>query len=330
MVAKTPKRLQGKFTINNQNPNEEHMLIAIRDITEIERERSEISTTMRKNITIKSSIDIQTKFVCCDTVKIKEVFLNLMSNAIKYTPEGGTVLIDTKEIPSHLEGYAIIQTTISDSGIGMSPEFLKVIFDEFSREHHSEKNRIEGTGLGMSIVKHLVNLMNGSIDVKSELGKGTSFIVTLPHRKAHESDIHQIVKSEISKDLFQGKKILLAEDNDLNAEITVELLKEYGFEFERARDGVECVDMLLKSKPHVFDFILMDIQMPNMDGYKATKLIRNFKDEKRNIPIFAMTANAFEEDKKNALKVGMNAHFAKPLQVLEMVNTMKDFLKEKV
>ena len=282
----------------------------------------------KKKIQFISSIDSQTPYIYCDVLKVEEIFFNLLSNAYKYTPEGGTITMRVKELPCDRPGYICMRTTISDTGIGMSETYLPILFDEFSRERNSMGNRIEGTGLGMSIVKKLVDLMKGTIAVESSIGKGTTFTVTLFHRIAAEKDLRQEYETRADITQFAGKRILLAEDNDLNAEIAMELLKEQGFLVERVKDGVECVNALQKAEPGYFELILMDVQMPNLDGYQATRKIRACKDiEKRDIPIIAMTANAFEEDRKNALASGMNDHLAKPIDVGELVKKLAGILE---
>ena len=198
---------------------------------------------------------------------------------------------------------------------------------KFSREHNTTDNKIEGTGLGMPIVKHLVELLGGTIEVQSEKGVGTTVIVTLPHRIAERSNLVMHAGVELDPKLFQGKRILLAEDNELNAEIAIEILQEAGFVIELAEDGQICVDMLNKASSGYYDLILMDIQMPNMNGYDATRTIRSLKDsEKANIPILAMTANAFEEDKREAYRCGMNGHLAKPIQLEKLYEIMLKYL----
>ena len=193
-------------------------------------------------------------------------------NALKYTPEGGTVTMDLTELPSDRPGYALYQTVVTDTGIGMSEDFLPHIFEEFTRERSSTESRVSGTGLGMPIVKNLVDLMQGTIAVESQIGKGTKFTITLPHRIADENDACQSVEKaqEYQDGYFSGKWILLAEDNELNAEIAIAIPEEAGFAVERAEDGILCVGMLEKAASGYYDLILMDIQMPNMDGYKAT------------------------------------------------------------
>lgn len=279
-----------------------------------------------KNIEFTHVWDVQTKYIFADKVKLKEIFLNIVSNAYKYTPEGGKVYFARKEIPCDREGYALMETVISDTGIGMSKEYLPKLFDEFSREKHGADNKIQGTGLGMPIVKRLVDLMGGTISVESELGKGTTLVITIPHRIAHVEDMERDEVAVVDTKQFEGKRILLAEDNDFNAEIAKEILQGIGFSVERAEDGIICVDMLQKSEPNYYDLIFMDIQMPNMNGYKATQIIRRMDDSyRRDIPIVAMTANAFEEDREQAFAAGMNGHLSKPInmnKLLEMLTTI--------
>lgn len=280
-----------------------------------------------KNITFTQNFNITTPYICLDVTKLNQVFLNLISNAYKYTDEGGTITVDYQEIPSDRPGYIVVRTTITDNGRGMSPEYLETIFDEFSRENISSGNIIQGTGLGMSIVKKLVTLLDGTIEVESELGKGTKFIVTLPHRIASGADKRNAEPAALNMQVFKDKRILLAEDNDLNAEIAIEILQAAGFKVQRAADGAICLDMLSKASSDYYDLILMDIQMPNMDGYEATAHIRMMDDPyKSRIPIFAMTANAFEEDKRNAINAGMNGHIAKPINVQMLLKTLAETL----
>ncbi len=280
----------------------------------------------QKNIEFTYSVDVHTKYIYGDVVQLRKIWLNIVSNAYKYTPEGGTISISTIELPCDVSGYAKIQTTFTDTGIGMSKEYQDVIFEEFSREQTSTESHIQGTGLGMSIVKKLVDLMGGSITVESQLGKGSKFQVTFMHKVGANPDIKS---SENQKNIdyqkFKGKRILLAEDNELNAEIAMTILSEAGFEVARAEDGVVCVDMLQKASCGYYDLILMDVQMPNMDGYKATRTIRSMKDPCRNkIPIIAMTANAFDEDKKNAFDAGMDGHIAKPISIPVLMQTLAE------
>ena len=268
--------------------------------------------------------------VYCDPTKMREVFMNLLSNAYKYTKPGGKVHVRLRELPSNREGYAFFETSVSDTGIGMSAEYLAHIFEEFSRENTSTANKIEGTGLGMPIVKRLVELMGGTIRVSSEKGVGTTFVVVLPHRIADEPENVEPEDVEADGAVFEGKRILLAEDNDLNAEIAEEILTSAGFMIERAEDGAICYEKIVSSETGYYDLVLMDIQMPNMDGYQATKAIRGLADkEKANIPIIAMTANAFEEDRSKAVNVGMNGHIAKPIDVTELLRELAKVLAHK-
>ena len=268
--------------------------------------------------------------VLCDETKLREVFLNILSNALKYTPSGGKVTMNLTEMPSDRPGYAMYQTVIEDTGIGMSEDFLPHLFEEFTRERSSTETRLNGTGLGMPIVKKLVDLMEGTIEVESKVGRGTRITVTLPHRIAPEADTQSYIEKAQGYDenCFKGKRILLAEDNELNAEIAITILEEAGFVVEHAEDGIICVDMMEKAEAGYYDLILMDIQMPNMDGYKATQTIRKLSDpQKAGITIVAMTANAFDEDKKNAYNAGMNWHIAKPIRVEELMSALTEILK---
>ena len=285
-----------------------------------------------KGITCSCNIHIEHSDIIVDETKAREMLLNILSNAVKYTPQGGSVSVSVTELPSEKPGYATYKTVVRDTGIGMSREYLPHIFEEFSREHTSTESKVAGTGLGMPIVKKLVDLMGGSISVESELGVGTEFTLILSHRIANAGN--EAPMSEHSDDYkdngFAGKRILIAEDNELNAEIAITILQEMGFAVDYAEDGFVCVDMLQKADPDYYALILMDIQMPNIDGYKATRIIRRLPDPKKaNIPIFAMTANAFEEDRKKAFSVGMNGHIAKPIQIEILKNTIGYLLSSK-
>ena len=274
-----------------------------------------------KNIHFVREIKVEHNHIMCDITKVQEIFSNLMSNAIKYTPSGGTITLRTEEMPCDKEGFVRMKTDVMDTGIGMSPEFLPHLFDSFTRERNTTTGKVAGTGLGLAIVKKLVDMMDGSIEVESEIGKGSKFTVTLQHRIADEKYYEpKQEKIEIAcKDEIQGKHILLAEDNELNAEIAVTILEEMGLIIDHVGDGVECVSKIEQMPAKSYDLILMDIQMPNMDGYAATEKIRQLEDaEKANIPIIAMTANAFEEDKKMALAKGMNGHIAKPIDLQKL------------
>lgn len=285
----------------------------------------------KKNIELNKIVNVEHKHIIVDSTKMQEILSNLISNAIKYTPEGGKVLIDVQELPYDKEGYTLIQTKVSDTGIGMSEEFLPSLFELFTRERNTTLSKIPGTGLGMAIVKNLVDLMNGSIEVESELGKGSTFTITIPHKIANKDYTNRNIESSNEFDIdFKGKRILLAEDNELNAEITTTILSEMGFEVKAVEDGILCVNEMQHQPANTYDLILMDIQMPNMDGYKATDCIRHLSQlEKANIPIIAMSANAFEEDKKKAFDVKMNDYITKPIDFQKMEEVLKHILSKK-
>ena len=284
----------------------------------------------RKNIELNIIVNVEHKHIIVDSTKMQEILSNLISNAIKYTSAGGKVTIDTKELPYDKEGYVLIQTKVTDTGIGMSEEFLPSLFELFTRERNTTLSKIPGTGLGMAIVKNFVDLMNGSIEVESELGKGSTFTITIPHKIANKDYTNRNIESSNEFDNnFVGKRILLAEDNELNAEITTTILSEMGFEVKAVEDGILCVNEIQHQPVNTYDLILMDIQMPNMDGYKATHCIRRLlQPEKANIPIIAMSANAFEEDKKKAFDVKMNDYITKPIDFQKMEQVLKHILSK--
>ena len=276
----------------------------------------------KKNIAFNYTMNVEHDHVLTDTTKVKEIFVNILSNAIKYTPAGGSVMVNVDELPCNEPGYMIVRTSISDTGIGMSQEYLTKIFDAFTREQNTTKSKIAGTGLGMSIVKKYVDLLGGTIDVESELGTGSAFTVTLKHKIADESCYAKKHVEELGtgSEILNGRHILLAEDNDLNAEIAEAILERAGLKIERVEDGIQCVDRIAKMPVGTYDMILMDIQMPKMDGYKATQEIRHLPDkDKACIPIIAMTASGFEEDKREAIAAGMNGHITKPIDVDELI-----------
>ena len=285
----------------------------------------------KKNIVLHYTINVEHDHVLTDTTKVKEIFVNILSNAIKYTPFGGSVMMNVDELPCDEPGYMIVRTRVSDTGIGMSQDYLTKIFDAFTRERNTTKSKITGTGLGMSIVKKYVDLLGGTIEVESELGKGSTFTVTLKHRIADES--YYVKKHaenpESCSEILEGRNILLAEDNDLNAEIAEAILERAGLKTERVEDGIQCVNKITKMPAGTYDMILMDIQMPKMDGYKATQEIRNLPDkDKACIPIIAMTANAFEEDKREAIAAGMNEHIAKPVQADKLLSILSEVIRQ--
>ena len=285
----------------------------------------------KKNIALHYTINVEHEHILTDTTKVKEIFVNILSNAIKYTPSGGSVMINIDELVCDEPGYMMVRSRVSDTGIGMSQDYLTKIFDAFTRERNTTKSKITGSGLGMSIVKRYVDLLGGTIDVESEPGKGSTFTVTLKHRIADESYYvkkHDEGSGTASK-ILEGRNILLAEDNDLNAEIAEAILERAGLKTERVEDGIQCVNKITKMPVGTYDMILMDIQMPRMDGYKATQAIRHLPDkDKACIPIVAMTANAFEEDKRDAVAAGMNGHIAKPIQIDKLLSMLAEVLRQ--
>ena len=310
------------------------------DKTEIEYSVSDVEKDFRnciamfqnqadsKGQTLTVTAQLQHPYVYADIPHLTEVCTNLVSNAVKYTGACGTIHCDITQKPGKKEGWCDTVITVADNGIGMSQEFQKHIFEPFERERTSTVSKVEGSGIGMGIVKKLVGLMGGTVEVESKIGVGSTFAVTIPCRIASQEET-QAKRDTTSSDKksLSGTKILLAEDNDLNAEIAVELLQEEGCTVDRAKDGVECVDMLGKAANGTYQLILMDIQMPVMNGYDAAKKIRRMDDlPKADIPIIAMTANAFSEDKQAALDAGMNDHVSKPINRNILVPTIQKYL----
>ena len=286
----------------------------------------------KKKIAFRYSVNVEHEHVLTDVTKVKEIFVNILSNAMKYTPSGGSVTVSLEELPCDEPGYMIMRTRVSDTGIGMSQDYLTRIFEAFTHEKNTTRSKIAGTGLGMSIVKRYVDLLGGTIQVESELGKGSTFTVTLKHKIADESfyENRKIENPETGTEILEGRNILIAEDNDLNAEIAEAILKRAGLKTERVVNGIQCVNMITKMPADTYDMILMDIQMPEMDGYEAARAIRQLPDrEKACIPIIAMTANAFEEDKKDAMAAGMNGHMAKPIQVEQLLSMLAEMMYKK-
>ena len=281
---------------------------------------------LEKGIVLDTKIDIVHKQVLCDSTKVKEVLVNLIGNAIKYTHSGGHVTVDVKELQCSKDGYGTYQIKIIDTGIGMSESFIPTLFDPFTRE---AKGNIIGTGLGMPIVKKLVDMMGGTIDVESKLGEGSTFTITIDHKLMNDEKSRVQQKDLVdSKDLLEGKHVLLAEDNELNAEFAKIILEDCGLHVDLARDGLECVGRVVQKPVGWYDFILMDIQMPNMNGYLATQKIRTIP-EKNTIPIIAMSANAFDEDKKQALNAGMDGYISKPIDMDKLQGQIIKILQEK-
>lgn len=276
------------------------------------------SDVKKKGLHFQVDSKVQHHYAFCDITKLQQIYLNIVSNAIKYTPADHAITVSVIEVPSHKENYARYIFVCEDTGYGMSEEFLPHIFDEFTREHTTTENKISGTGLGLSIVKSMVDLMDGTIKVESIKGKGTKFTVDIALQIASKEDFteEQVMTKEIVNNEMKHKRILLAEDNDLNAEIAIEILKSEGYLVEHASHGQQCIEMLQNASDGYYDLVLMDIQMPFMNGYEACKEIRKMEDtQKANIAIIAMTANAFEEDKQMAMQAGMNDYVPKPMDM---------------
>ena len=283
----------------------------------------------KKNIQYAEDAHVPHKFAYCDKTKLEEIYLNIVSNAIKYTPDGHAIRVEIHELPSEDEKKASYRFTCEDTGIGMSADYLPHIFDEFSREHTTTENKVVGTGLGLPIVKSLIELMGGTIQVESTQGVGTKFTVDLALTLASREEVYPSAETlaEAGREILKGRRILLAEDNELNAEIAMELLGEEGLIVERAADGEACCTMLAQAPEDYYALVLMDIQMPVLNGYEAATKIRGMKDAKKaGIPIIAMTANAFAEDRQAALDAGMNDHVAKPIDMAVLLPTLLRYL----
>ena len=279
----------------------------------------------QKNQTLNYSVNIKHNMILTDSLKIREIYVNLMSNAIKYTDAGGTISFSLEEIERE-EGLSDYKAIVQDTGIGISKDYLPHIFENFTRQKTSSESGVIGTGLGMPIVKKMVDLMHGTISVESEEGKGTTVVVNLPHRYIIEKEEVDVVDDkEID---LTGKHILLVEDNDLNAEIAQTLLEDKGLKVMRAKDGLEAVMMVKENVVDCFDCILMDIQMPRMNGFEACKVIRSLPNNRSQLPIIALTANAFEEDRKDWLDAGMSEHVAKPIEIQSLLQTIESVLKK--
>jgi len=284
------------------------------------------SDLKEKNLTLGVAVDVTHPYLYIDATHYSQIFLNIVGNSIKYTPDGGAIDVSVRESAGDTPDTCVLETVIEDNGIGMSDEFLAHAYESFTRERTSTASGIQGTGLGLAIVKNLVDLMKGSLQIESWQGKGTRVTIRIPHRLG---DAPKEPGQEPIPDsaLFRGKRILLAEDIDINALIAAKLLTARGCLVERAKDGVECVDMLLRAEAGHYALVLMDIQMPNMDGYRAAQAIRAFEDrEKASVPILALTANAFKEDCDKALEAGMNGHVAKPLDAAKLFRAMAEVL----
>ena len=315
----------GKATLKTETGDLKNLVNTLNDVFEPSIEEKKLQYTY--------NLKVENPYVHCDKTKLREILLNVISNSIKYTPEGGSVTVDiTEEGHDAEKKVSFYRFTIEDTGIGMSKEYLPHIFEEFSRENTSTESKVIGTGLGLPIVKSLVDLMGGTIEVSSEVTVGTKTIIILPFLVSEEECKNAVQEQQESTKLLallMGKRILLAEDNELNAEIAITILEEEGLKVEWAEDGIKCLEMLKKVPEDYYDMILMDIQMPNMDGYRTTEEIRSLPDKRAQIPIVAMTANVFDEDKKKAYEAGMNGYIAKPIDTKAIFSTLGEILQEK-
>ena len=311
----------GKTTLNLEMADIHEMLEGMNTVFE--------ASLGRKSLEYKCHVNIQHSHILCDKTKVEEIILNVVSNSIKYTDPHGKITVTIDEQEQTEKGKASYRVVVADTGIGMSEDYLPHIFEEFSREHTTTETRVVGTGLGLPIVKSLVDLMGGTIQVKSRPGEGTEFCIELSFQIATAEHIREKQEQKTSDiaEKLKGRKLLLAEDNELNAEIAVTILNDMGIEVVRARDGIQCLEELQKKPELYFDAVLMDVQMPNMDGYTATRKIRALRDQRSQIPIIAMTANAYDEDRQKAQEAGMDGFLAKPLNVDEMVRQLGKIIK---
>ena len=311
----------GKITLSSESVNIREMVDAMNTVFE--------SSLTKKSLEYQCSLNVVHDQILCDKTKMEEIILNVVSNSIKYTNPHGKITVSIDELDSEDEKNANYKVVVEDNGIGMSQDYLPHIFEEFSREHTSTETRVAGTGLGLPIVKSLVDRMGGTIEVESEEGKGTRFIMKFSFPVSLENQVREKEKQNIPDitEKLEGKRILLAEDNELNAEIAETVLVEAGIEVKRVEDGLQCIEELKKMPENYYDVILMDVQMPNMDGYTATQRIRDLDDSRAEIPIIAMTANAYDEDRRKAQEAGMDGFLAKPLDVDEMMRLLGKITK---
>ena len=311
----------GKITLSSESVNIREMVDAMNTVFE--------SSLTKKSLEYQCSLNVVHDQILCDKTKMEEIILNVVSNSIKYTNPHGKITVSIDELDSEDEKNADYKVVVEDNGIGMSQDYLPHIFEEFSREHTSTETRVAGTGLGLPIVKSLVDRMGGTIEVESEEGKGTRFIMKFSFPVSLENQVREKEKQNIPDitEKLEGKRILLAEDNELNAEIAETVLEETGIKVKHVEDGIQCIEELKKMPEKYYDVILMDVQMPNMDGYTATQRIRDLDDSRAEIPIIAMTANAYDEDRRKAQEAGMDGFLAKPLDVDEMMRLLAQIIK---
>lgn len=315
----------GKVTLTQSICNLVEMIGKVRDLLQVELDKKKLAVLI-------DSSDVKNEWVYCDSLLVNQILFNLLNNAVKFSNVGAIITVSLCQNKSDMKEYAVYELHVKDTGIGMSPEFQAHIFEAFERERTSTISKTQGTGLGMAITKNLVDLMGGTIEVHSEVDKGTEFVLRFTF-KIHK-DEQQIEEADGDTEIpavdFSGKRLLLVEDNELNREIAEEILGEDGFIIETAENGQEAVDMVRRSQLGYYDVVLMDIQMPVMDGYQATREIRRLEMKGlADIPIIAMTANAFDEDKKEALANGMNAHVGKPIDVDVLHETLGKVLRSR-
>lgn len=318
----------GKVILKEENENLPGFIDVLKAVSEPQIQQKGLDFTWK--------IDVEHADIICDITKVREIVLNIVTNAIKYTPQGGKITFFIQELASDKEGYANYVFIVEDNGIGMHEEYLPHIFEEFSRERTSTESKIAGVGLGLPIVKSLVDMMDGRIEVESQLDEGTKFSIFLTFPIAQDTGkAAGMTEQELNKNNeknkntvmdLSGKRVLIVEDNELNAEIAKELLTKQGLDVDLAEDGERCIEILNKMPEQYYDVILMDVQMPVMDGYETTMAIRKGNNGNATIPIIAMTANAFEEDREHALAAGMNGHIAKPIDIDKVLTTLSDVL----
>lgn len=339
--------------LNKISDSSEHLLTLINDVLDISRIESgkiqfspvpvditEVADTVvnitygflsNRNITFRYNLEEpETRYVLADALRVREVLVNILGNAVKFTNDGGMITFDAGYCHGADEKHIIVRYSIADTGVGMSEEFIRHIFDEFSQEENSSRTKYQGTGLGMAITKRYVDLMGGTITVESKKGVGSTFTVELPMELTDESNVPKQYIATADADLM-GVKILLAEDNDLNAEIATIQLEELGIQVSRVSDGSEAVKVFAETPPNTFDIIFMDIMMPQMNGYDAARAIRTMKDrpDGQTIPIIAMTANAFAEDVQASMDAGMNGHLSKPIVMEDVVKAIARNITDK-
>ena len=284
----------------------------------------------KKRIHFEIINHIKNPYVWCDITKLQQILVNILNNAIKFTSEEGQIHLTCEQLSASLTS-AEYMFSVKDNGIGMDESFLSHAFEAFERERTSTESRTEGTGLGLAIVKKLVNLMNGNVTIQSKRGNGTEISIYLPLRIAEPEEISADISPEISDIDLNGMNALLVEDNELNAEIAIEILKNTGLHIDWVKDGIECLEQLDAADPGHYQFILMDIQMPGLNGYDTTRRIRHMPDSaKADIPIIAMTANAFSDDRKKAMDAGMNGFIAKPIDTDQMLQTIVNIMKREL